>query len=398
MGVMGLMGPAESHWSHSSHDSHYSQAQTAPASRPAGGPVLPPARTAEELAEQSKILAGYQLARLGRGYVCQIDNARHVVYVSAIDQANFQRVVAMLSAHNDLMRRELFPSPLAWNVTVIFPTLNDYRRCTPLAKAAGFYHHASRTLYSVSLSDVLLHEYTHALHDNDQAAAGQHHALWVVEGLATLFQRCKFTPAGLEPQTDWSLGDLQKAVKEGKAHKLGKLLTIDQKDFLAEAEISYAQVRWLMMYLHRRGKLGEFYRAYKQTYAADASGGKALEKVLARPVDKIEDDWKEWLLALEPPWKPGYQVKAHLGIRMKPGEDGVIVTGYLRGSAAGQTQLLRPGDVVLAVNGEQTARPADLTAAVQACKPGQIIDIEIIRDGGVMTVKQVLGVGGPEKK
>ena len=359
-------------------------------SLPSSGPA--------ELDEQARRLAKEHLQRLGSGYVARIDPRRRVVYVSAIDPGNFERVTAMLSLQHDLLRRQLFPAPLAWNVTVVFPTLNDYRRRTPLAKAAGFYHHPSRTLYSVSLSDVLLHEFTHALHHNDQHLCRQHHALWVVEGLATLFQRCKPTPAGLEPQTDWSLGELQETVKAGKACKLADLMTIDQKTFLAQAETHYSQVRWVMMYLYRKGKLAEFYAAYKATWATDATGRKALEKVLAADLDHIEADWTKWLLELDPPWKPGYAVKARLGVRMRPGEDGVEITGFLRNSAADKTNLLRPGDVVLAVNGQQTPTPRDLTAAVQACKPGQIVDIEIIRDGKVTTIKQILGVGGPEKK
>ncbi|HOD81134.1 MAG: hypothetical protein BWX88_02541 [Planctomycetes bacterium ADurb.Bin126] len=361
-------------------------AQSAPGNDPAN------------LDEQAKRLAKEQLERLGAGYVARIDPQRRIVYVSAIDPGNFQRVTALLSMQHDLLRRQIFPAPLGWNVTVIFPTLNDYRRRTPLAKAAGFYHHPSRTLYSVSLSDVLLHEFTHALHHNDQHLSRQQHALWVIEGFATLFQRCKPTAAGLEPQNDWSLGDLQETVKAGKACKLAELMTMSQKAFLEKAETHYSQVRWVMMYLYRKGKLPEFYATYKATWAADATGRKALEKVFAQDLDKIEADWTQWLLELEPPWKPGYTVKARLGVRMKPCEDGVEITALLRGSAASQTHLLRPGDVVLAINAQQTPTPRDLTAAVQACKPGQIVDIEIIRDGKVTTIKQVLGVGGPEKK
>lgn len=357
-----------------------------------------PASLPGNLDEQARLLAREQLQRLGGGYVARIDPRRRVVYVSAIDPGNFERVTAMLSVQHDLLRRQLFPAPLAWNVTVIFPTLNDYRRRTPLAKAAGFYHHPSRTLYSVSLSDVLLHEFTHALHHNDQHLCRQQHALWVVEGLATLFQRCRPTPTGLEPQTDWSLGDLQEAVKAGKACKLADLMTIDQKTFLDQAETHYSQVRWVMMYLCRKDKLAEFYATYKATWSADKTGRKALEKVLGCGLDKIDADWTRWLLELDPPWKPGYTVKAHLGVRMKPGEDGVEITGFLRNSAADKTNLLRPGDVVLAVNGQQTPTPRDLTSAVQACKPGQIVDIEIIRDGKVTTIKQILGAAGREKK
>ena len=51
-------------------------------------------------------------------------------------------------------------------------------------------------------------------------------------------------------------------------------------------------------------------------------------------VDRVDSAWRAWLLSLEPPWTPAHPVAAHLGIRMRPAEGGVLVDGFLRGSVA----------------------------------------------------------------
>jgi len=345
-----------------------------------------------DLAAQAKALAQDRLRRLGEGYVSKIDTDRHIVYVSAVDENSFAFVIQLLSAHGDLQRRMLFPHPLQWNVTVILPTLGDYRKYTPSAKALGHYQHETRTLYSISFSDILLHEFTHALHHNDQALARQQHPIWIVEGLATLFQRAKITQGGLQPLLDPTVANVQKAVRDKKAYPLEKLFAMDQKAFMKDDQVCYTQARYVMLYLYQTGRLKDFYASYKAAYAGDVPGIKTLEKTLAKSLKEIDEDWRSWVLSQEPPWKPGYEQKAHLGIKMKPTPEGVLITALLPATMAQKTNLLQPNDVIISLAGQATPSPLDLAAAVQSCRPGEIVDIEIIRGGRTMVVKQLLGL------
>jgi hypothetical protein len=43
----------------------------------------------------------------------------------------------------------------------------------------------------------------------------------------------------------------------------------------------------------------------------------------------------------------------------------------------------------------QKPKPTDLTAAVQACHAGETVEIEVLRDGRTLVVKQLLGVMSP---
>jgi len=356
----------------------------APTTRPAGKPA--------GLAAQARALAQARLRELGQGYVAQIDDRRHVVYISAVGKKNLLVVMKLLAAHSDVQRGLLFARPLQWNVTVILPTLRHYRKLAPSAKAAGYYHAPTRTLQSISFSDVLVHEFIHALHHNDMALAGQRHPIWLAEGLATLFQRSQFRKGKLEVLESQGLRELQKAVKENRAASLARLTAMNPKQFHAQAELHYRQVRYVMMYLHRRGKLKAYYEAFKANYAQDRTGAATLAKLLGRELHQIDAEWRKWVLGLRPPWRPAYELRAHLGVRMKPTPEGVQVTGFVRGTPAAKARLLKVDDVILSVSGQPTPTPRELTEAVQSCRPGNVVDIEVIREGRTIVVKHLLGL------
>jgi PDZ domain len=336
--------------------------------------------------------------RYGAGYTAKIDAARHIVYVSAGDAATLARVMDMLGPYADAQRQYLFPQPLPWNMLVVLPTLADYRKDQPpgMPKAMGYYQLSTRTLQSISLSDILLHEFTHGLHHADQTRAGQRHPIWLTEGLATFYQGTRWRDrAWLEPVLDPGVALVQEKLRQKKAHPLAELLTITPAAFLADEKLCYAESRYLVFYLHNMGKLKTFYEAYKADYAKDPSGAAAMVAVLGKPLPEIEADWQAWVLAQKPPWTPANPPHTNLGVRMEAAENGVRITGFVRGSAAERGGVLKEGDIVLSVAGQATPAATDLTAAVQACKPGEIVDVEVIRDGKMATVRQMLGAVRP---
>ena len=344
-----------------------------------------------DLAAEAKALAEAAQKHFGSAYVTRIDYGRHLVYVSAADARTFDRVVATLSEYADAQRLLLFPQPFEWNVTVVLPTLTDYRGAGVPAGVAGYYDLATRTLTSLSASNTLIHEFTHALQHSDEVRSGQRHAVWIQEGLATLFQRLQVRKGQIEVLPDASLAGVQESVRQKTCRSLAALCAMERPAFAADAKACYPHARYVMLYLLRQGKLREFYAAYKAGYASDPTGARTLETVLGKPLDQVDAGWREWVLGQEPPWTPARPPKAHLGIRMEQAGEGVRVAAFLRDSVAEQGGALKVGDVILSVAGQATPTPRDLTAAVQACGPGEVAEIEIIRAQRVMVVTQALG-------
>jgi len=352
-------------------------------------------RSAAEFAAEAKALADRYAKQLGEGYRTYIDPRWHLVYVSALDDRTLWMVTHLLAQYAEVQQRTLFRRPLLWNVTVLLPTVTDYRKASPPEKVVGYYNPATRTLTSISTSNVLIHEFTHALHHSDEVRVNQHHAVWLREGLATLYQGARIEAGRLEILPDPSLAMLQGALRDGGLPPLADLLAMDRQAFTEQAEVCYPYVRHIMLYLHEQGKVRPFYETYKAEYAADPTGRKALETTLGRPLEEIEKAWRAWLLAQTPPWTPAHPTVAHLGIRMRAAPEGVLVDAFLPGSAARRAGVLKVGDIIVSVAGRVTPTPPDLAPAIQSCKPGQTVDIEIIRQGERRVVQHVLGAIRP---
>jgi serine protease Do len=69
---------------------------------------------------------------------------------------------------------------------------------------------------------------------------------------------------------------------------------------------------------------------------------------------------------------------------------GALVASVEKGSA-GEASGLKPGDVILAVNGDEVTGSADLPARIAATKPGTTIQLGIWRDGARLELEVKVG-------
>jgi hypothetical protein len=348
---------------------------------------------AEKIEADAKTMAQIYIRRFGEDYRWSYDKSRRIVFVTSVDTRTEARARRILQQHLAMHRAALFPSQFQYPVTILLPSVSDYRDFVGEvnAKASGIYVRKLRTLASISFSSVLLHELTHAVHHNDQLMAGQEHVIWVVEGLASYYQQGELRDTSFAAEIGPDLQTLQDALENRRLPALEALLKMDRKLFMAAAQRNYAHSRYVMYYLAGRGKLGDFYAAYKRTFEQDPTGGVALEEVLGEKLEHIDESWRKWLKSIEAPWQSKLVVKAHLGIRMRDVEQGVEVDALLRGSAARGAGVLKRGDVILSIGGRATQTPRELSRAVQTFKPGQTVVVELVRDGRKLNVSQILG-------
>jgi len=357
-------------------------------------PALGTAETPEQLKAEAYKLAREHLARMPEGYHARIDVDRRLVYVSALDEAHLKETMVLLAVYTDAQRKVLLSEPLAWNVTVLLPEEAEYRKLAPDLKTTGFYRYADHTLISIDRGRVLLHEFTHALHHADAAAAGQTHPIWICEGIATLFESASVVSGELSLSTDSRLIHLQRALRLKTLVPLEKLMKMETKAFVEQADLCYAQSRYLLYYLHENGLLRKWYAAYKAGFDKDPTGRAALEKVCGKHISAIEEDWREWAGELKLPWGELRRGQARLGIEMQDHNRGVKVVRLLPGGAALKGGRLRKGDIIRAFNGTDVSSAAELINAIRASGAHQTVKIDLYRNGRELTVLQPLGAAG----
>ena len=350
------------------------------------GAIPPPDRANLE----AKRIADRYVGRLGNGYVARHDPARSLVYVSALDPTHHAETVALLGEYSDAFCRTLGVSPPKWLVTVLLPTAEDYKALAPRKGVLGHYDPNERLLVSVDRGGVLVHEFVHALHHADCAASQQSHPLWVSEGLATLFESSKTTATGIKPHVDARVGTLQRAIRTKEHIPLSRLLTARADPWTENVELSYAEARYLMLYLHQRGKLKAFYAALKSSCKKDPSGKEALETVLCKKLPRIEKEWLKWAEALKMPWGQSEAHQGRLGLRVRDTKNGVKVLGFDPGSAAELADRLKVGDIILEFDGHQIGSSAGLAAAVRSAGAMRTVRVRVRRKGRRTVVLQPL--------
>ena len=129
------------------------------------------------------------------------------------------------------------------------------------------------------------------------------------EGIATLLESSRPGPTGLSAVLDSRITSLQDAIRSGKALPLRRLMAMTDKQFHARRKLCYAQSRYVMFYLHKRGLLAQWYAACKGTFAKDRTGAAATEKVLGKPLEAVEREWKAWVMKLRWPCSASHSRK-----------------------------------------------------------------------------------------
>ena len=357
---------------------------------PAARRPAPPAGAAVRPEAQAEQIAKTWSQRLGEGYEIQTDIERRLVFLSALDKSHFEQTRQLLADFTDAARKSVFSQPLAWNVTIVLPTAEDYKKLSPPASAAGFYRQADHALISLDRQRILLHEFTHALHHADAATFGQHHPVWLCEGLAGLLESAEIADDGLSPKTDARLPALQEALRTDKAMPLEKLFALPPEQFAQDARPCYAQARYAMLYLHQKGKLRDFYEAYKADYADDPSAGKTYAKVLDKDPDDVQKDWAGWVRQLQFTQDARRAEQGRLGLEFQDCPDGVRVVGLAAGGAAQQAGRIQVGDLIRTFNGRLIRNSGELVGAIRAAGANQTVTVDVLRHGQPVTLRQPL--------
>jgi hypothetical protein len=165
----------------------------------------------------------------------------------------------------------------------------------------GYFSYDSRwlVLHLEPDSGSLAHEYCHALFEDD---TGRQPA-WFTEGLAQLFERFRLengVPVGERGST---VRTVRAALNQNRLPPLSEFVNAKGVDFFAgdRVNLNYDVAHALLLYLQDKNALVPMYKEVQRVKAATpfalpiATCRAALEKSLGGTMDKINDDFRNWL-------------------------------------------------------------------------------------------------------
>ena len=339
-----------------------------PAAPPAVGEPQGPAKD-EAQKKRAQEIYGKLVKKYGEGLLYEVDDSLNLVFATNTDPRTLKELKERLTAHAQALRRDLFEHGLEPYLAVVVP------KKWPGDVVSGHFYPGFVDARTIGSS--LMHEFTHALHFADQQARGQMHPIWIVEGLASLYENAKVVVGHAAPQPNHKLIEVQGLVRDRKHIPLEKLVKFERRQFTSH---HYGQARYMFMYLYDTGRLKEWYDACVADYARDSTGAGALEKVFGKKLPDIEKDWAEWVLKLTPPVPALFPGSASLGIRTRQQADGIQIESLLPGGGAEQAGLAA-GDVLTCVDGERVWEGEDLLAVISQHKVGDKVKVEYRCDG-----------------
>jgi len=319
-------------------------------------------------------------------YRSLFDKTRNFVYFHAKTDAEIAEVRRGLEAYADCQWRDLFQNKPRRPLFIVLLTAADspkvFRR-----GIGGMFNPAAMTLFCSDMPvhkllrmSVVTHEFTHALHYADMGARHQQHPIWLIEGLATLFESSD-RDGTVVPRHNHRLVAAQQAARDGRLLSWRALVKLNHMQFMMRAQLAYAQSRYMLFYMHEKGLLKRFYDEYtaKENYARDRSAIDSFQVVFGKPIEEVERDWKAWLLEQRVP------DIAFLGVQTKEQDGRVVVVRTTPKGPAAKAGVLKD-DAITALDGQPIDSQAKLLEAIGERAVGDEIDVEVARGDETLTL------------
>jgi tetratricopeptide (TPR) repeat protein len=331
----------------------------------------------------------YLRKELGSHYVYELDEKNKLIFASDTDKETEESLKSWLTRQAVSQWAQLFEHRPDNYIVVLLPNPADYRKMVPMPGVGGLYSPERRTLVCQKMGQVVTHEFTHALHAADIEPLGQEHPIWLMEGLASMFEAGRFEADKLVPTDNFRLEFLQRAARTRRLIALKRLLEMDQRAFISNATMAYGQASSLLLYLYEKKQLKPFYDTFKKNWENDKTGQKTLEKVLGKPLAQIESDWKTWMLARKPPVMFTGEQGVVLGVGFAEQNDGLRVQTLVpRGPAARAGVQL--GDVIVGLGMDEVRDQQSLVPLLARHQPGDEIAVKLRRGQEYLSIPVLL--------
>jgi RNase P/RNase MRP subunit p29 len=327
------------------------------------------------------------------------DPGRNFTYLHARSDEDLAAVRATLEQYGEWQWKHLLQNRPQDPLYIVLLNPADTRKIFG-NRAGGAFSANSNVLlcgdipaWKLVRTSVIMHEFTHALHYADMAARRQKHPIWMIEGLATLFETVKRENGDFKPVHSQRLAVLQAVVRSKRHIAWAQMMKLNHAAFMRTAPVAYAQARYMLLYMFEKGLLKRFYDAYteNESYADDKSALRTVEVVFGKPIAEVEHDWRQWVLAQKVPGVP------FLGVRTKQEGERLVVVEVTAKSPADKAGV-KVGDALASLDGEPLAKMDDLLAALGQREVGEEVPVQVKREGTTVDLKLKLGARPPARR
>jgi hypothetical protein len=345
-------------------------------------------------AEQFKLVAAERMIRwlqgeFGEGYIYEIDADSKLIFATNTDAATLAILKQTLVRQAHSQWQDLFEHRHEQYIAIALPSASDFRTIVRRPGVGGFYNHENRILIARNLGQVMTHEFTHALHNADTDPLGQDHAIWVAEGIATMYEAGRWVDGRLIPADNFRLPYIQRSARQNRLIPLARLLAMDQKAFVANATSAYGQSGSIMLFLYEKGLLRKFYDTYKKTFNQDRTARLALEQATGQKLADFEKQWRAWMLSRQAPPMSTGEDGPILGIRFMEANDGLRVEGVIPRGPADRAGI-RPGDLVVGIDEIDVRDTFSLIPLLSARQVGDEVLVKLRREGKYLELEVTL--------
>ena len=329
--------------------------------------------------------------KYGPDYIMEIDHERRLIFATNVDRETLEMLKKELTRQTKAMwSGKLFDNKFERYITVVIPKPESVRN---MGSVGGYYRPDKAFLVARSIGYVLRHEFTHALHFADIALRQQSHPIWVLEGLATLYESSNYDKNGdLVPTSSMRLWTVKQHLKNKTLFPIKKFLKMDHRAFMSPTTVglAYAQSRYFMKFIYDQGKLKEWYDEYCANFKEDKTGELAIKKVFKMSLKEFEQKWHAYLKKEKLPMMNAGKNKPFLGIGSQATVDGLEVKRVVKGSGADKAGL-KPNDVIVKIDGKRIIERQDLIKITASKKINDVITIRIRRGKEYKDIKVKLG-------
>jgi len=314
-------------------------------------------------AEATKAVDAWRM-RFTTGYRSFPDGATNTVLVTTQDPTSRGELLSMLAAMTQDQVSRLFGKGLAQPVAVIVAVGTDGEGDGLTPSRAGRYEHGMRRLLTRDTGATLRHEFTHALHFAHMERINQLHPIWLREGLATVFETYRTREDGsFEFLPNARADAAMQLLATGVAPGLRRLLTMPEDEFQKDGESTYPLVRSLMEFTASRGALERLYAEAVAGFRDDPACTRALERAHGASLEEIERSWTTWTRERGAQGLSTDPTQPSIGVTSEDHPDGARIVRFVTKSTARDAGL-RPGDVIVGVDGEPVRSVRELGVAL----------------------------------